>query len=257
MLELTGRVALVTGASRGIGREVALTLARQGARVAVGHRDQAEEAEAVVAAITAGGGTAVAVAADVSDRAQVQAMLDATLAAFGRLDVLVNVAGVAIWNDVLEVTDQEFDAQFATNVKGIFLTAQEAARRMIPQGKGKIVNVTSVSGFVVDTRLVPYCASKAAAEMLTRSLAAALAPFNISVNAVAPGTVPTDMNRENLARPGLRDALVAQTPFGRLGRPQDIAGAVAFLASDAADYMAGATLVVDGGYSLCSRARWW
>jgi len=89
------------------------------------------------------------------------------------------------------------------------------------------------------------------------TLAAALAPFNISVNAVAPGTVPTDMNRENLARPGLRDALVAQTPFGRLGRPQDIAGAVAFLASDAADYMAGATLVVDGGYSLCSRARWW
>lgn len=250
MFELTGHSALVTGASQGIGRGIALTLARQGVHVAVGHRRQPAEAEAVVAEIAAFGGTALAVAGDVSDRAQVQAMLDGTVAAFGKLDILVNVAGIAIWKDVLEVTDEEFDAQFATNVRGLFITSQEAARRMIPQGKGKIINVTSVSGFVADTRLVPYCASKAAAEMLTRSLAAALAPFNISVNAVAPGTVPTDMNRENLATPGLRDSLIARTPFGRLGRPEDVAGAVAFLASDDADYMAGASLVVDGGFSL-------
>jgi NAD(P)-dependent dehydrogenase (short-subunit alcohol dehydrogenase family) len=248
--DLTGRVAIVTGASRGIGRGVAVALAAHGARVAVCYLNGQSEAEGVVAEITTAGGTAMAVSGDVSQRSHVTAMLDAVIASFGRLDILVNVAGIAIWSDVLDATEADFDIQFATNVKGVFLTSQEAARRMIPMGKGKIINVTSVSATVVDTQLVPYCASKAAEEMLTKGLAAALAPHNIAVNSVAPGTVPTEMNRSNLERPGLRDALISETPFGRLGRPADVAGAVVFLASDAADYMVGATLVVDGGYSL-------
>jgi NAD(P)-dependent dehydrogenase (short-subunit alcohol dehydrogenase family) len=251
MIDLSGRVALVTGGARGIGRAVAVRLGTCGASVVVGYRERADAAQAVALEIAAANGSAVAEGGDVRRREDMKRLIAGTLAEFGRLDILVNAAGVAIWEDVFEVNDDQWDYQLDVNAKGTFIACQEAARAMVDAGtNGAIVNVTSISGRIADPRLVAYCASKGAAEMLTRVLAAAFAPYGIRVNAVAPGTVPTEMNVENLADDALRDSLVKATPLGRLGVPEDISGAVAFLASDAARWVTGATIVVDGGFMV-------
>lgn len=251
MIDLGGRIALVTGGARGIGRAAALRLADCGASVAVGYRQDVDEAEQVVASITESSGTAVALGGDLRSREEVRQMVNDTVDAFGRLDILVNVAGVGIWQDVLKVSDEEWEYQFDVNSKGTFMACQEAARAMVAGGRGgKIVNVTSISAQIVDSRLVPYCASKAAADMITRGLAVALGPYGINVNAVAPGTIPTDFNSANLRDDDVRAALIRRTPLGRLGDPKDISGAIAFLASDAADWVTGAIVVVDGGFIL-------
>jgi NAD(P)-dependent dehydrogenase (short-subunit alcohol dehydrogenase family) len=248
LADLTGRVALVTGASSGIGRAGALALGRAGAQVVVGyytaHRD---EAERVAGAIRDSGGSALALAGDIRRREDVRRLVSGAIQEFGRLDILVNSAGVARWQNVLDVTDEDWDWQHAVNARGMFMACQEAAREMRKIGKGKIINITSITAQKADPLLVAYGASKGAAEMLTRGLAAALGPYNITVNAVAPGTTTTAMNEAVLRDQQRWEMLAARTPLGRLGVPDDIAGAITFLASDAADYITGATLVVDGG----------
>ncbi|MEX2236155.1 MAG: glucose 1-dehydrogenase [Dehalococcoidia bacterium] len=248
MSDLRGLVALVTGGSRGIGAAASVALARAGASVVVGYHTDRASAETVVRTITGESLKAVSAQGDVGGLDGPRELVAAAVENFGRLDIAVNCAGLGIWRDFLEISAEEWDRQFAVNARGMFLVCQEAAREMMKQGKGKIINVTSITGQRADPELLAYSASKAAAEMLTRGLAVALGPHNITVNAVLPGTTATDMNRANLARPGVRSMLESRTPLGRLGAPDDMAGLIAFLASAEADYMNGACVVVDGGF---------
>jgi NAD(P)-dependent dehydrogenase (short-subunit alcohol dehydrogenase family) len=247
-MRLTEKVALVTGGSRGMGRAICLGLAREGARVAVNYVRRADAAGEVVARIRGGGGEAVAIQGDVSRRGDAEALVAETLKRCGGLDILVNVAGVAVFGDFFAATEEDWDRQMDVNAKGVFLASQASARRMREAGGGRIVIVSSISGDRADAALVPYCASKGAASMLTKAMAVALAPYNITVNAVLPGTVETDMNAPNLARPELRGAILAGTPLGRLGRPEDVVGAVLYLCSDEAAWTTGSSIVVDGGF---------
>ncbi len=248
MQRFVDKVALVTGGSRGIGRAVVVALAREGAKVAVGHSGRSgSEADALVAGI--GKDRAIGVAGDVADAAAAVAMVEQVVARFGRIDILVNNAGICPFTDVLELTVEEFDRVQAVNARSIFVLSQAAARHMRESGGGAIVNVTSISGErFTNPRQLAYCTSKAAANMLTRGLAVTLAPYNIRVNAVLPGTVPTDINRDVLATPGVSEAIVEATPLKSLGAPQDIAAAVLYLAGDEAKWVTGTLLVVDGGF---------
>jgi NAD(P)-dependent dehydrogenase (short-subunit alcohol dehydrogenase family) len=219
-----------------------------GASVGVVHaRSTATEAEGVVAQIESAGGSGIAIRADVRCRDDVRRAVATTVDEFGHMDILVNSAGVARWQNFLDVSDRDWDEQLDVNAKGVFITCQEAARQMATRGHGRIVNVTSITAQKADPLLVAYGASKGAAEMLTRGLASALAPYNITVNSVAPGTTTTPMNEEALKDDVRRNSILSGIPLGRLAVPADIAGAVVFLASDLAGYINGATLVVDGG----------
>jgi NAD(P)-dependent dehydrogenase (short-subunit alcohol dehydrogenase family) len=248
---LAGRVALVTGAGarRGIGRAIARGLAREGARVVAADLDDALADEAA-AEIRAGGGQARGVRADVALAADVRAMLEATLAAFGRLDVLVSNAGIAPIRPFLELDEATWDRTFAVNVKGVYLCGQAAARQMIAQGSGgAIINLSSISEVVSGGGLTHYAATKAAVGNLTRGMAAELGPHGIRVNAIGPGTIQTEIvsylpEAEQAHRHAVSRSL---TPLGRLGRPEDVVGAAVFLASDEAAYVSGITLYVDGG----------
>lgn len=251
---LEGRVVLVTGAGarRGIGRAIALGMAREGARVAVADIDLALAKEAAQA-VQAAGGQAMAVRADVSVATDVQAMVDQTVEVFGRLDVLVNNAGIAPIRPFLVLDEATWDRTFAVNAKGVYLCAQAAARQMIRQGTGgRIINLSSVSEKVSGGGLTHYSATKAAVRNLTRGLASELGKYRITVNAIGPGTIETDIL--NYLPQAEQDRLRAQnlrnTPLGRLGQPEDIVGAAIFLSSEEASYVSGITLFVDGG-QLC------
>jgi NAD(P)-dependent dehydrogenase (short-subunit alcohol dehydrogenase family) len=243
-----GTVALVTGAASGIGRAIALCLARSGARVAAVdlHLPGVEEAAAL---IQAAGAQALAVQADVSSQAAGAAVTSRVLDCWSRLDILVNNAGVSGESPFLDMDEAEWDRVLDFNLKGAFLCAQAAARAMVRAGQGgKIVNVTSVNAEVAGPGLAHYCASKGGLRMLTRVMALELAPHKINVNAVAPGIVDTPLTRGSLADPDRRRALLAHVPWGRVGQPEDVAHAVLFLASPEADFITGATLLVDGGW---------
>ncbi len=251
---LQGRVALVTGAGapRGIGRAIALGMAREGARIAVADIDLAL-AEDASTAIVAAGGQAVAIRADVSVATEVHGLVERTVGAFGRLDILVNNAGIAPIRPFLELDEATWDRTFAVNAKGVYLCAQAAARQMIRQGGGgRIINLSSISEVVSGGGLTHYSATKAAVRNLTRGMASELGKYGIAVNAIGPGTIETDIL--NYLPQDEQDRLRAQnlrnTPLGRLGRSEDIVGAAIFLASDAAAYVSGITLFVDGG-QLC------
>ena len=250
-MRLRGKRAIVTGGSRGIGRGIALAMAKDGARVAVGYTANEEAAREVVQTITQDGGQAIAVQADVSNKAQVDAMVAEVERRFGGIDVLVNNAGVCHFLDFFETTEAEWDFHQDINCKGIFLCSQAVARVMRTQGGGRIINVTSISGEkATNAKQVAYCTSKGAANMLTQVMAVALAPYNITVNAVLPGTIATDINREILAQPGATEAIIEATPLKSLGLPQHVAEAVIYLASDEAGWTTGALLPVDGGFML-------
>jgi 3-oxoacyl-[acyl-carrier protein] reductase len=240
-IDLTGRTALVTGSTRGIGREIAATLARAGARVAVVGRDAAKATE-TASAIDA---TAKGFAADMANPASVTRLVEEVEHAFGTLDILVNNAGVTRDNILFRIKDEDWDTVLETNLRGPFVAIRAATRGMMKRRWGRIINITSVVGLIGNKGQANYAASKAGLIGLTKSVAKELASRNILANAIAPGFIDTDMTAA--MTPEARQELSAQIPLGRLGAPSDIAGVVAFLASDHAAYITGQVFVVDGG----------
>lgn len=249
MQDLEGKVAFVTGASGGLGRHFALTLARAGARVALAAR-RLERLEAVAREIEAAGGRALALALDVTDAAAVRRQVEAAAQDLGTLSVLVNSAGVAITKPALDHDEEDWDRVVDTNLKGAWLVAREVARHMVGSGHGgTIINIASVLGFRTAGHLSTYAASKAGLLHLTRALALELARHRIRVNALAPGYVETNMNREFFAsEKGQR--LIERIPQRRLGEPEDLDGVLLLLATDASRYMTGSVVTIDGGLSL-------
>lgn len=247
---LDGRTALVTGASSGLGRHFALVLARAGAKVAVAAR-RLDRLEALAAEIRAGGGQAVAVALDVTEAASVATAFDAAEAALGPVDILINNAGVPAGSFFTRTSDAEWRAVLDVNLDGVFRVGREAARRMsarTPAG-GAIINVASVLGIGVLKAVAPYSASKAAVIHLTKAMALELARDGIRVNALAPGYVETELNAAFLASEAGR-RMIGKVPLGRVGRLDDLDGALLLLASDAGRYITGSVIVVDGGQTL-------
>lgn len=251
MKEMEGKVALVTGSSRGIGRAIALELALQGAKVVVNHRASSEQATEVVAAIQAQGGEAVAIAADVSDFDQAQQLVKNTVSTLGSIDILVNNAGTTRDRLLMQMKEADWDTVLNTNVKSVYNCCKAAVRPMLRARRGgRIINVSSVSGLVGQVGQTNYSASKAGIIGFTYALARELGSRQITVNAVAPGYIPTVLT-EGLPQE-IKDAITQATPLGRFGRSGDIANAVAFLASDRAAFITGITLRVDGGLAIGS-----
>lgn len=249
-MRLKGKIALVTGGSRGIGRAIAEGFAREGAAVAINYVRHEEAARQTVQAIESRGGRALAVQADVRSVTSVQAMVHQVVEAFGRLDILVNNAGVLSRAPFLELSVAEFQRIIETNVNGAFHVAQAAARVMAAQGEGGggvILNISSICARRAYPNLAHYNASKAAVSMLTRCLALELAPHGIRVNEICPGLVETDLNRKDLQDPRFRRARVEAIPLGRVGRPQDLVEAAVYLCSDDASWVTGSSLAIDGG----------
>lgn len=242
---LQGRVAIVTGASRGIGRAIALELARRGARVVVNYQRNAAAAAEVVGAIEAVGGQALAVAADVGDAAQAAGLAQETLTHFGRVDILVNNAGTTRDQLLPLMTEEDFDEVLRTNLKSVFNCCKAVVRPMVRQKYGRIVNISSVSGLAGQGGQTNYAASKAGIIGFSKSLAKEVGPRNVTVNVVAPGFVVTDLTAD--LPQDLRERAIEATPLRRMGQPEEIAYAVAFLASDEAAFITGAVLTVDGG----------
>lgn len=252
MFKLTDKVALVTGASRGIGRGIALCLAKQGADVAVNYHSSQEEAQEVVEKIKKMGRKAMAVQADVSQKEEVERMVEKVVQEFGKIDILVNNAGILTSKPFLEMDQKTWDKMMAVNLRGQFLVAQAAANQMVAKKiAGRIINIASIASGQVGVgfpNIAHYCASKGGVVAMTETMALELGPYNISVNAIAPGAIETDMTKGMLADEKTKQGLLARIPKGRIGKPEDIGAMACFLASDEADYCTGATFYVDGGW---------
>jgi L-rhamnose 1-dehydrogenase len=249
-MRLSNKVAVVTGAARGIGRAIALRFGQEGARVAVVDLRQDEGLD-TVRLIKADQGQAMFVGADVSSQDQVRAMVDAVVRQWGTIDVLVNNAGVCPFEGFLEMSEALWDQVLDVNLKGYFLCSQAVAKVMVEQGvRGRIIALSSISSEFGGSSQAHYCASKAGINLLVKSMAISLGPYGITCNAVLPGTVETDINREALADPEVRDYWSKRAPLGRIARPEDIAGPVLFFAGDDSAWCTGSMLVVDGGTSV-------
>jgi L-rhamnose 1-dehydrogenase len=249
-MRLGGKVAIVTGAARGIGQAIALRFGHEGARVAIVDLREAEGLETVRLIETAGS-QACFVRTDVSDSAQVHEMVRAVMNRWGTIDILVNDAGICPFEGFLEMPEALWDQVLDVNLKGYFLVSQAVARVMADRGiRGRIIAVSSISAEFGGSSQAHYCASKAGINLLVKSMAISLGPHGITVNAVLPGTIETDINREALADPTTRDYWSKRAPLGRLGQPEDIAGPVLFFATEDSAWCTGALLVVDGGTSV-------
>jgi 3-oxoacyl-[acyl-carrier protein] reductase len=247
-MDFTGKVAVVTGGSRGIGRAIALRLAAGGAKVVVNYNSNEAAANEVVRQVQAGGGEAIAVQADVSQPAQAQALVDAAQKMFGRVDILVNNAGTTRDTLIMRMSEEDWDLVIDTNLKGAFNCIKAATRPMMRQRYGRIVNVTSVSGLGGNAGQANYAAAKAGLVGLTKTVAKELGSRNITCNAIAPGYVPTDLT--GTLPPELVELAIQRTVLGRAGTAEDMAAAVTFLASDDASFVTGQVLTVDGGLSM-------
>jgi glucose 1-dehydrogenase len=242
------KVVLITGSSQGIGAACALRMAEEGADIVLNGRKLDERGEQLIAQINGMGRKAVFLAADISDVQDVIALIDNAIKAYGKLDILVNNAGVEKNHNFWEVTEADYDLVMDTNLKGLFFCTQAYVKYCIANGLGGIVvNMSSVHEEIVFPHFAPYCASKGALKMLTRNLATELAPFNIRVNNVAPGAIATPINKSLLNDKEKLAKVLDNIPMKKLGTPEDVAGIVAFLASDDARYVTGATYFVDGG----------
>lgn len=248
MDRLKDKVAIVTGAGSGIGRAIAQTFAKEGAKVIVADFNE-ETAGETVEMITKNGGQAKASKTDVSSDEQVKAMVQLAVDEFGGLDVLVNNAGVFLTADLASTTDEIWQKTIDVDLKGVFLGIRAAVPAMEKRGKGKIVSTASIAGLVGFQNSVAYCAAKGGVVNMTRELALDLASKKININAIAPGIIKTNMTTDILKDEKTAEGMVAQTPIGRLGEPEDIAWAAVYLASDESDFVTGHTLVVDGGWT--------
>ncbi|WP_318504825.1 3-oxoacyl-[acyl-carrier-protein] reductase [Bacillus sp. T3] len=244
-MKLQGKAVLVTGASRGIGREIALELARQGANVAVNYSGSEARALEVVAEIQALGCEAFAVQCDVANSDSVTEMVKSAIERFGKLDILVNNAGITRDNLLMRMKDDEWDSVINTNLKGVFLCTKAVTRQMMKQRSGRIINIASIVGVSGNPGQANYVAAKAGVIGLTKTAAKELASRGITVNAVAPGFITTDMTDKLTEE--VKEAMLSQIPLARFGEPGDIAKVVTFLASEDSRYMTGQTLHVDGG----------
>lgn len=243
--DLRGQVAVVTGARRGIGRGLALGLAQAGADLALVGRAAAED---VTAEIERLGRRCVPVAADLAYPAQVDRVIPDAVRALGRVDILVNNAGTGVRGPAVDVTPQDWHRVLQVNLHAVFSLCQQAAREMLPRGRGKIINIASMMSFQGGILIAAYTASKGAVAQLTKLLANEWGPHGINVNAIAPGYIETDLTRPLRDDPERNPAILARIPAGRWGRPDDLAGAAVFLASRASDYVHGHVLAVDGGW---------
>ncbi|WP_305038236.1 3-oxoacyl-[acyl-carrier-protein] reductase [Cohnella sp. AR92] len=245
LIDLTGKAALVTGASRGIGRAIAIALAEAGADVAINYAGSEAAAAETAAAVEALGRKAVLLQGNVGKAAEFDSLVQRTIEAFGKLDILVNNAGITRDNLIMRMKEEEFDAVIETNLKGVFNGIKAVTRPMMKQRAGRIINISSVVGVLGNAGQANYVAAKAGVIGLTKSAARELASRGITVNAVAPGYIETDMT-DKLPQEA-KDGILSQVPLGRMGKPEDIASAVVYLASDAAAYMTGQTIHIDGG----------
>lgn len=245
MGKLDGKSAIVTGASRGIGRDIALYLAKEGAKVAVNYSGSKDRAEAVVEEIKAVGGEAFAIQANVDKADDVQNLISTTLEQFGSVDILVNNAGITRDNLLMRMKETEWDDVLNTNLKGVFLCTKAVTRQMMKQRSGRIINITSIVGVSGNAGQANYVAAKAGVIGLTKSSAKELASRNITVNSIAPGFITTDMT--DALPEDIKSQMLSQIPLAKFGNPEDIAKAVAFLASEDANYITGQTIHVNGG----------
>jgi len=246
--KLEAKVSVVTGGDQGIGRGIAIRLAQDGSDIALCYRKNLEGAQEVVSQIQQLGRKATATQADVSQVADGQRFISQAVASFGRMDVLVNNAGLEKHTDFWDVTEADYDTVLSVNLKGVFFITQAAVRYWKEnQRPGKIINVSSVHEELPFPHFSSYCASKGGVKMLTRTLAVELAPLGITINSIAPGAIATPINTKLLQDPVKLKALLNNNPLGRLGKPEDVAGLASFLASSDADYVTGSTYFVDGG----------
>ncbi len=248
MSKLSGHNALVTGASRGIGKAVAVRLANEGARVAVNYNQSEDEASSVVSEITSQGGVAIAIRGDVSSPQASQKVVDQAVAGLGGLDILVNNAGITRDGLMMRMSEEDWDAVLDTNLKGAFLCSKAAIRHMIRQRTGQIINMSSIVGMSGNVGQANYASAKAGLIGLTKSMAREVASRGIRVNALAPGFVSTQM--VDSINTDLQSAILERIPLGRFGQPEDVAAAVAFLASPDSSYITGQVLVIDGGLDI-------
>jgi NAD(P)-dependent dehydrogenase (short-subunit alcohol dehydrogenase family) len=245
---LKGKVAVVTGGNKGIGKDIAISFAALGAQVVITGRDTEAMSEAL-AELQANAPGSLALACDMLDVAGIRQMIDTVVRHYGRIDVLVNNAGINIAKPALEVTEDDWDKVLDTNLKGTFFACQRAGEAMIRQGGGKIINIASQMAFVGYFNRAAYCSSKGGAVQLTRALAVEWAAHGVLVNAVAPTFIETELTAKMLADQAFKDEVMRRIPIGRMAKPRDVTGAVLYLASDLADSITGETIRVDGGWT--------
>ena len=249
-MKLFNKTALVTGGSRGIGKAIAIAFAKEGANVAINYDKDNLTAAKTVSEIEKLGVRSKAFQANTSSSLQVHEMVDSVLKEFGVIDILVNNAGIIRRKPFLEISEEEWDLVLGINLKGYFLVGQSVARHMVDKNQGKIINIASENQIYAGLNVTPYSVSKAGVAMLTKQMALELAPYKINVNGIAPGLTETDLNRKDLADPEFRNKRLTRIPMAVILKPEDIAGAAVFLASDDARFVTGATIFVDAGKTI-------